>query len=236
MNEGHPFFEGLVVVHDGSLRDSVAPFFDQRFHDERELESLRRLDLSIPWKDTELRNLNPVVGQNLLRQRLVAGKEKPSRVAAGIGSALKLQVPDDVRVENRLSVELLEKVEHDVRLESLNRPTERCELVAQADHHDFVAKCTKTLADLELRLERRDLLVGKVADVIRGHETFVCENDDSPPLYSGCHVSRRCRRCTVCTVNMMAKSSFVCRSPLVSRSLSSRHRPMIARRTWSMVN
>ena len=112
-------------------------------------------------------------------------------------------------VEDRLSVELLQQIEHHVRLELFERFSKWGQLVAETDHHDIVAQPAKGLADVVLGLEVRDLLRGEAADVFGGYEARVGENDDSPALYSGCHVSRRCSRCTVCTVNMMAKSSFV---------------------------
>ena len=58
----------------------------------------------------------PVVGQQLLRQRLVARQHQPARIAAGVGQPQQLEMADDVLIEDRDVVEALEQVEGDVRL------------------------------------------------------------------------------------------------------------------------
>ena len=140
------------------------------------------LDLPVAREDTESRHPNSVVREDLLRQRLVAGQKKPARVASGVGGPLELQVTDDVRVEDRFAIELLEEIEHDVRLELLDRGPKRGQLVAQADHYHVVSEPAQPLAHVELGLERGDLCRGKRADVFGGDETLVHENDDSPSL------------------------------------------------------
>jgi hypothetical protein len=58
-----------------------------------------------------------MVGQQLLRERLVAGEDQPARVAAGVPEAQQLEVADDVLVEGRDAGKRLHQVEDDVRLE-----------------------------------------------------------------------------------------------------------------------
>ena len=59
---------------------------------------------------------NAVIGQQLLRQRLVARQQQAARIAAGVRQLQQLEVADDVLVEDRDVVEAFEQVERDVRL------------------------------------------------------------------------------------------------------------------------
>ena len=79
-----------------------------------------------------------MVRQHLLRERFVPGEQKAAWIASGVRSALKLQIADDMCVEDRLPVELLEEVEHDVWLELLDRGAKWRPLVAQPDHQNFM--------------------------------------------------------------------------------------------------
>jgi hypothetical protein len=57
-----------------------------------------------------------VIGEELLRQRLVPGQEQPARIAARVGQLQQLEVADDVLIEDRDVVEPFEEVEGDLRL------------------------------------------------------------------------------------------------------------------------
>ena len=138
VDERHPLSKCLVAVHHRCLGDSVTSLFDQRLHDERELELLGSDDFAVARKDPKSWHLNAVVGQHLLRKRLVAREQKPPGVAPRVRCVLKLQVTDDVSIEDRFSTELLEQVEHHVRLELFDRGAQRRKLVAQTNHQHVV--------------------------------------------------------------------------------------------------
>ena len=67
--------------------------------------------------DGEVGHRDAVIGEELLRQRLVARQDQAARIAAGVGQAQQLEVADDVLVERRDAGERLHQVEDDVRLE-----------------------------------------------------------------------------------------------------------------------
>ena len=90
--------------------------------------------------DGELGHGDAVVGEELLRERLVAREQQAARVAAGVRHAQQLEVADDVLVEQADVVERLEQVEDD-RAASTRRSPARIgvELVLDAEHLHLVA-------------------------------------------------------------------------------------------------
>jgi hypothetical protein len=125
---------------------------------------------------------NSVVREHFLRQRLVAGEQKSPRVATRVGSSLKLQVSDDVCIEDCLISELFEQIEHHVRLEILDRRPKWRQLIAQPDQDDFVPEQAQPFAHVELGLERLDFCFRKLADVPGRDEAVVHEHDNPPSL------------------------------------------------------
>jgi hypothetical protein len=65
-----------------------------------------------------------VVDQQLLRESLFPRDDHAARVAPRVGHPQQLEQAHDILVEEDVAVELLEQVEHDVRLEIADRVTD----------------------------------------------------------------------------------------------------------------
>ena len=80
--------ELLVVLDDRRLRDAGRRLEEQRLHDQRERAAcFGSAGLRPQPDDGEVGHRNAVVGEQLLRQRLVAREDQAARIAAGIGEA-----------------------------------------------------------------------------------------------------------------------------------------------------
>ncbi len=117
VDEGDALGQLLVVLDHRRLRDAGGRLEEQRLHDQRKPELARQHGLAAGPHDREVRHRHAVVGEQLLRQRLVARQDQAARVAAGVGQAQQLQVADDVLIEGGDAGERLQQVEDDVRLE-----------------------------------------------------------------------------------------------------------------------
>ncbi len=130
-----------------------------------------------------------MVGQDLLGERLVAGQEQAWRAAAGVGDVVQLQVVDDEQLVAPLAAELLEQVEHDVRLELLDPLPQRPQLVVEPQDVHVVPRLPQLTLDVVLRLERLDLGVGELLDLLSRwrDQALVDEEHHAALLHSGIH-------------------------------------------------
>ena len=108
-----------------SLRDAVGGSSLSALDDQRKSEPRRPLHLAADRKHGELRHRDAVIMQELLRQRLAARDDHAARIASGIRHLQQLEVAHDILVEDHLAVELLQQVEHHVRLPVLDRVADR---------------------------------------------------------------------------------------------------------------
>jgi hypothetical protein len=123
-----------------------------------------------------------VVGEHLLRQRLVAPEDEAARVAAGIGDAEQLQVGDHVLVVDRVAVELLEKVEGDVRPDLLDGVANLRQVADHAERQHLVAELAERREDVVLGLPGDHHHVG-AGGVGGRHQVAVHERQDAQPLH-----------------------------------------------------
>ena len=93
-----------------------------------------------------------MIGEDLLGQRLIAGKRQPARVAAGVGLLAQLEIAHDMLVEMADAVELLDEVEGDVRLVRIDGAADGREVVRNADGNDLVPELLDRIAHVELGL------------------------------------------------------------------------------------
>ena len=87
-------------------------------------------------KHGELRRRNAMECQQLLAQHLVARQQQAARIAAGIGCAHQLEKRHHVLIVGDDAVELLEQVEHDLRLPLDQR---RAQLGQRVEHAEASA-------------------------------------------------------------------------------------------------
>src|SRR4029079_6779011 len=87
-----------------------------------------------------------------LRDGLVAREHEAARVAAGVRHVEQLEVRDDVLVEDRDVLEVLEQVEDDVRLELLDAGADDAEVCADPELADLVAEVAERPYDVKLGL------------------------------------------------------------------------------------
>src|SRR5205085_5588834 len=106
--------ELLVVANDGRLRDADRAFVRDRLDEHGELQTLGPPNLSRDGEDDEGGDVYAMVCENFFRERLVFRESQAARVAARVPLLHQLKVADDVLVEERVAVELFEKIEGDV--------------------------------------------------------------------------------------------------------------------------
>jgi hypothetical protein len=120
------------VVDDRGLRDAERGVFRGGLHEQRETQLACDADLATARKHRELRRRDTMIGEDLLRQHLVARQQHAARIAAGIGLAQQLEIGDHMLVVGHDAVELLQQVEDHVRLPFLHRVAQLGEAVAYA--------------------------------------------------------------------------------------------------------
>ena len=123
-----------------------------------------------------------MVGEQLLRERLVAGEYQAARVAACVGQPKQLQIADDVLIERGYAGKRLHQVEHDVRLEQSGGRADAAELVVESEHPDAVAHFPQRLDDVVLHLPfgLEDVDAGRV---LGRHEVIVHERENPKLLH-----------------------------------------------------
>ena len=107
VHERDPLLQLLVGVDDRGLRDADRRLLRQRLDDQREGQALGPANRPADAEDLELRHLDAVIREQLLRERLVAREQQAARIAARVRQLQQLEMADDVLVEDRDVVEAL---------------------------------------------------------------------------------------------------------------------------------
>jgi hypothetical protein len=102
--------------------------------------------------DDEVGHRDPVVREELLGDRLVAGQQQPPRVTAAIGGLEQLEVGHDVLVPDRHVVEALEQVEGDVGLELGDGVADHSQVAADAQGPHLVPEAAQRRDHVVLHL------------------------------------------------------------------------------------
>ena len=92
VDERDALLQLLVAVDDRRLRDADRGFLRQRLHDQRERQPLGPADRPADAEHLELGHRDAVIGEQLLRQRLVAREQQAARVAAGVRQLQQLEM------------------------------------------------------------------------------------------------------------------------------------------------
>ena len=127
VDEGDALGQRLVAFHHRGLGDPHRGILDQALDDQRQLQPRRPLDLAPHREHGEGRRRHAVIMHELLGKVLAARQHQAARVAAGVGHAQQFEIAHDAVVVDRLAVKLLEQVEHDMRLEALDRLADRAQ-------------------------------------------------------------------------------------------------------------
>ena len=192
------------------LRDARGALLGERLDDQREREPARPPHGAAHAEDGELRHRDAVVGQQLLRDALVARQHQAARVAAGVGHAQQLEVADHVLVVDRHVVEVLQQVEDHVRLQ-LGRAAVRIapRSLPTPRHCTSWPELAQRADDVELGLP---FDVGDVdaLHVVGRHQLLVHQGQQAQLL----HRATRCRPLRTkrmsWLVSTIPKSSMVC--------------------------
>src|SRR5437867_11851918 len=115
MNELDALGEFFIIVHNRSLGNSDRAFFDNRFHQEWEFQASRPRHFLSYGKDGESGHGNSMVRENLFRERFVMRKREAAGIATRIGLLEQFEITDHMLVEERMTVEIFEKIERDMR-------------------------------------------------------------------------------------------------------------------------
>jgi hypothetical protein len=127
--------------------------------------------------DFEFRDGDAVIGEQLLRQRLVPRQQESPRVAARVGQLEQLEVRDDVLVKDRDVIEPFEQVEGDVRLPLGREPADFSQVVVDAECLHLVAEAGQGRDDVVLRPPRSRHDVGALLDLVRRNQVAVNERE-----------------------------------------------------------
>ena len=174
----------LAVVDDRGLRDAERRVLGRRLHEQREREAPRLAVAPVARQQREARGRDAVVGQDLLRQHLVARDHHAARIAARVGQLHQLEERHHVLVVGDDALEFLEQVERDVRLPVGDRVAQVRQVVAHAEHLHFVAHRAQRRRDVVLGPPVVDLLLGVAARVLRRHQGLVHQHQHAPLLHS----------------------------------------------------
>src|ERR1035437_5897314 len=238
VDEAYAFGELFVRIDDRRLCDAHRRVLDERLHDERKGQARRTLYLPPHREHRELGNANAVIEQELLRERLAARDDHAARIASRVGNLQQLEEAHDVLVEEDFAVELLQKIEHDVRFPFLDGVTDREQFVLHAERTHLVTDRAKVADDVVLRLPDVDLLFGVPVECVGRHELRMHQRENSQALHTAIQSRRPCcaMNSIVRAVRSTMKSVSSCRSRPPTRSLSSRQRPIMSPSTVSSVN
>jgi len=181
---------------------------------------------------------DPVIGQELLGQRLPPCQDEPARVAAGVGDPKQFEVAGDVLVVGGLPVKLLEQVEDHVGVHRFDGIADRSKFVLHAKGLDSVAGGPEGGDDVKLGLPAVDLLLAVSLQGVGRDELRVHQHEDPKRFHSAIQSRREglYRECIVFTVRSTVKSMRSCRAGPTARSLSWRQRPIMSPRTASRVS
>ena len=167
VNELDSLLELPLVGDDRGMRDSERGVLGGGLHEHGKAQALRRARLLAAREHHELRRRHAMIGQQLLRQHLVARQQHAARIAAGVGLMHQLQKRDDVLIVGDDAVELLQQVEDDVGLPVDDGAPQFRQAVAQAQRHDLVARGLQMRDDVVLGAPFVDLLLGNALQRIR---------------------------------------------------------------------
>ena len=187
--------ELIVILDDRGLRDPGRGLEEEGLDDERERQALGERHFAAWTNDRELRNANPVIREQLFRERLVPGEDQAARITPSIRQPQKLEIADDVLIEGRDAGKCLHEVEDDVRLEEPDRRADAAEVVVDAEHAHLVTDLAKRLDDvvLHLPLGLEDVDAGRV---LGWDEMVVDEREDAELLHGSIsdsiHRNSRC--------------------------------------------
>jgi len=115
--------------------------------------------------------------QDHLRERLVAGDHQAAGIAAGVGHLDEFEIAHDILVEHRLPAEFLQQIEDDVRLEVLDGPAQRRQVVVEPERLHLVPQVAQPGHHVVLGLVFENLRVGLAGDVVGGHQIAVHQHE-----------------------------------------------------------
>ena len=148
VNELDSLLELPLVRDDRGLRDSERGVLGGGLHEQRKAQALRRARRLAARKHHELRRRHAMIGEQLLREHLVARQQHAARIASGVGLVHQFQKRDDVLIVGDDPVELLQQVEDDVRLPLDDGAPQLRQVVAQPQRHDLVAGVLQVRDDI----------------------------------------------------------------------------------------
>ena len=142
--------------------------------------------------DREIRDRNPVIVQDGLREGLVARQHQAPRVAAGVRHAQQFQIRHHVVIEGAELVERLHHVEDDVGLELVDGAPHHPEIVANPDRMNIVPELMERRDHVVLGLPRHGHQV-VAAHVLRRDQVVVHEHQHAALLHSATRCRPLCR-------------------------------------------
>src|SRR3954463_11632135 len=129
VNELHAFFELFITLHKGGLRNPEGSFLLKRFYQDGKPQWLGTGNSFASGDGHEVRDVNPMVSEDLFRDALVFAKRQAGRAASRERQAVHLQKGDDILVTRPVVVELVGEIENDVGIEPLQLLSQQVEVV-----------------------------------------------------------------------------------------------------------
>jgi hypothetical protein len=133
-----------------------------------------------------------VVGEELLRERLVAGQDQSARIAACIRHPEQLQIAHHVLVEAGHAREGFQEIEDDLRFEAADAVADGREVVMDPEHGHVVTALAERLDHVVLHLPF-GLAHVESGRVLGRHEMVVHEREDARLLHRKTRCPPLCR-------------------------------------------
>jgi hypothetical protein len=132
-----------------------------------------------------------VVGEQLLRKRLVAREQQAARIAARVRELEQLEVGDDVLIEDGDVIEGFEQVEGDLRFPLGHQPADLAEVVVDAERLHFVTQPAQCRDHVVLGAPGLGRDVGSLFHRVGRNQVPVDERQDTK--FADRHSATRCR-------------------------------------------
>ena len=184
VNEGDSLRQLLLVRDHRRVRDAERGILGRRLHEQGKTQVLRNARLLAAREHHELRRGHAVIGQQLLRQDLVARQQHAARIAAGVRLMHQLEKRDDMLIVGDDAVEFLQQVEYDVGLPVGDGAAQLGQAVAQSQGPDLMAFGFQMRNDVVFGAPFVDFLFGGSLQRIRGHERRMHEHQRPHLLHS----------------------------------------------------
>ncbi len=159
MDEGNPFGQFLVAIHQGLLGDADGGIFTQTFNDQRILQARGTSHLAAKRKNGKGRNRNAVIAEKFFGQILAARQHQAARITSRIGNSHQFEITRDILIVRGLAMKFFKQVEDDIGLEGFDLVPYGAQFVLHAEHAHFMSRGAQCLDDIVTSFPGQSFLI-----------------------------------------------------------------------------